>query len=99
MDSKYWDELLNNSIELKRCPFCGSKARFITTFYKNSLGYGRYSVTYSVGIKCTECTLAQISPYQDTVWLEEIENAYMKRAKVFAERWNRRANDDTANLV
>lgn len=91
IDSEFYENLLNNSIKLKPCPFCGSKARFVTQFHKNALGYNKYSVTYSIGIECSECTIAGIEPYQDTVWLEEVEKEYMKRGKIFAEIWNRRA--------
>lgn len=90
IDSEFYENLLNNSIELKTCPFCGSKAHFVTEFYKNALGYNKYSATYAVGIKCSGCTIAKIGPYQDTVLLEEVEKEYMKRGKIFAEKWNRR---------
>lgn len=90
IDSEFYENLLNNSIELKPCLFCGSKAYFVTQFHKNALGYNKYSATYSVGIKCLGCTIAGIEPYQDTVWLEEVEKEYMKRGKIFAEIWNRR---------
>jgi Lar family restriction alleviation protein len=49
--------------ELKRCPFCGSKAELV----HHSGSYGYYSGSY--GVKCTKCVV-KTATFQDEAYTQ-----------------------------
>ena len=61
-------------IELKPCPFCGSKARMFFDNY--SVGYGVYCLRENEGLPCSAAVLAV---YSDE---EKAAEAWNRRANV-----------------
>ena len=64
-------------IELKPCPFCGSKARMFFDNY--SVGYGVYCLREKEGLPCSAAVLAV---YSDEVKAAEAWNRRAKDGRV-----------------
>lgn len=77
------------SVELKPCPFCGSKAEF--TIHVHSEGIPGGVTFYSVGVKCTKCSLAECKPSIGCLFFDDFRS-YIESEKVrVAKIWNRRS--------
>lgn len=68
-------------IKLKKCPFCGGEAYFLTPKTVNSS-------FVSVGVECKMCGA---NPYSVLVYKFETEE---NKKKAIAELWNRRTDEN-----
>lgn len=83
-----------SEIELKRCPFCGGKAVYVT---KNNVS-GHHCVGFDYTVVCGDCGVRLPERYEIRFSLSENGglNVLNDGRQIAADRWNRRAGEDGA---